>query len=398
MNLTGAREILGRMLDPMPVTQFLDENVSKRFIKLDGAASHFPRAVLGDTPEAVILDAFEDLSGKITWHADKPSGPAPAVLRRDSAAAFREQIGAFHANLYTVRIPDVRPLTPQLDEFCRALELIFQTEVAATAFWSRGDGAAPVHHDDHDIIAIQLRGQKKWFVSADPPSLSNNWKHIPEGPPRMDREIPVEMKTGDLLYLPRGTTHRVEGIEDSVHVSIGFTPVTMRDAVIACIDHLSDIVKPLREMTDPHIAVQVQTGDFGKLGDRVRQSLALLAEYCRTDQFIADAMQRRSSRAIGELKRLDAPKVVAGLTADTRLRHNRMAISHLSGNARLIDFAYPGGHRYIHRGAEAAVTFIAQTPEFAIRDLPGNLDMAIRIALVDELVTNGFLEVAGGAG
>jgi hypothetical protein len=70
-----------------------------------------------------------------------------------------------------------------------------------------------------------------------------------------------------------------------------------------------------------------------------------------------------------------------------------LAIAHLSGNERLIDFAYPGSHRYIHRGAEASVFFIAQTPEFNVHEVPGPIEDAVRLALVQEFVANGFLEV-----
>ncbi len=68
--------------------------------------------------------------------------------------------------------------------------------------------------------------------------------------------------------------------------------------------------------------------------------------------------------------------------------------AHLTATASTIDFAYPGGHLNIHRGAEPAVVFIARTPAFRVRDIPGELGDDVRLALVQRFVASGVLEVA----
>jgi hypothetical protein len=143
------------------------------------------------------------------------------------------------------------------------------------------------------------------------------------------------------------------------------------------------------------LASRLDTGNFGELGELVRRGIDDLAAICGDGRFIADAMQRRSSKIIGdEFERLKNPREVSTVNMKSRVRHSPMAISHLSGNEKLIDFAYPGSHRYIHRGAEASVYFIARTPEFTVSEVPGPMEESVRIALVQEFVTNGFLEVA----
>jgi hypothetical protein len=111
------------------------------------------------------------------------------------------------------------------------------------------------------------------------------------------------------------------------------------------------------------------------------------------DTFIADALQRRSSRVVGGLEKLNAPAARTQLSPSTRLRHNRLGISHLVSDNRRIDFAYPGGHHLIHRGVEECVTFIANAPEFFIRDIPGAVGDDIRLALAEKFVECGFLEI-----
>lgn len=395
MILSDAQDILQRMLHPMPLDAFLDDVLGKRFIKLEGRLHDGRRdCLLGEDPERVFLDSFARLSPKIGCHAAAPSGPPPAIEALPDAASFRAKIAAFHARGYTVRLPEIRTLTQDLDVFIRALEVILHQPVKVESFWSRGDAKAPVHHDDYDIIVIQLRGRKRWFISMAVSDLQNAWKTAPDGAPRPERFTEVPVEPGDLLYLPRGTTHHVDAITDSIHLSIGFVPLTLREAIIACIDHLSDLSRPFRETVGARIGTQAQTSDFGDLTDRIRAGIADLMTHCGTDAFIVESLQRRSARAIGSLDKLTPPTEHIALSPLTRLRHNRLGVCHTVASASRIDFAYPGGHHFIHRGVEQSVAFIAKTPEFCIRDIPGEIGEDVRMALAEKLVSSGFLQVA----
>ena len=70
------------------------------------------------------------------------------------------------------------------------------------------------------------------------------------------------------------------------------------------------------------------------------------------------------------------------------------AFCHLSANAETIDFSYPGGHLYIHRGAQESAMYVASTARFRIRDIPGNIDDGVRLSLAAKFLEVGFLEVA----
>jgi ribosomal protein L16 Arg81 hydroxylase len=217
---------------------------------------------------------------------------------------------------------------------------------------------------------------------------------IPNRPMTIEDKMIVEIGPGDLLYLPRGTMHTVEGIADSLHASIGFVPLTLREALIACVDHLSEFTLPLRQTAVPHLGRQIMAADFGDLPERIRQAVQFLARNCLADEFIANSLQRRSSKIVSGLDRLEpAGPGALPISVATRLRHDPLATSHLSGNESKIDFAYPGGHHYIHRGTEQSLGFIAATPEFTVRDIPGDIGDEVRIALVQKLVDCGFLQI-----
>jgi hypothetical protein len=394
MILPQAEEILRRLLDPMPLDTFLDDVVGKRFAKLEGALHKNARGMLlGTDPERLLLDSFARLAPNIGCHAAAPSGPPPDIVPVPDADSFRQKIAAFHARGYTVRLPEIRSLTPELDQLLRALEFVFHQPVKVEAFWSRGDAKAPIHHDDYDIFVIHLKGNKRWFISTLPSDLPNAWKTLSDTPPRIDRFIEVPVEPGDLLYLPRGTTHRVDAVSDSIHLSIGFIPLTLREAVIACLDFLSDIDQPLREIVGARLGTQAQASDFGDIPEQVRGALTTLAKQCEANSFVAEALQRRSSRVIGNLEKPGTSAIPTQISSSTRLRHTPLAVSHLVSNSARIDFAYPGGHQLIHRGAAECVTFIAVTPEFYVRDIPGPVGDDVRLALAKKFVDCGFLEI-----
>lgn len=394
MLIGAAQGLLARLVDPLPLDRFLDDVLGKQPIVLQAARCAASRDLLGDDPEGAILNGYAELAPNITSHALAPTGPVPAVEAVPDAAAFRARIAEFHERHYTVRIPGIRNLAPQMSALIRALEVVLHVPVDVEAFWSRADGAAPVHFDDYDLIMVQLKGRKRWIISTEPSALPNAWKTIPNRPMSIENGMTVEVGPGDLIYIPRGTLHTVEGIADSLHASIGFVPLTLREAVIACLDHLSEFTLPLRQSIAPRLGQQIAASDFGGLPERVRQAAGFLLKNCQADGFIAGALQRRSSRLIGDLHKLEAGAGHAAITADTRLRHHPLAVSHLSGNETKIDFAYPGGHHYIHRGADESLQFIARTEEFAVSQIPGEITDDVRIALVEQLVECGFLQVA----
>jgi hypothetical protein len=328
------------------------------------------------------------------FHAAEPKGPPPKVEPVVDSRAFMAKIDAFHALGYTVRIPQPRWLSPKLDEFLRSLEFFLHQPATAEAFWSRGDAKAPPHHDDYDLIAIQLKGRKQWFVSTEPASLPNPWKSGPSPVPTMERHVAIEMGPGDLLYLPRGTDHRVDAIEPSLHLSIGFVPLNLREAITAALDHLSDLDRTFRQTVGSRLAFSVRTNDFKQLAPQIRDGLARLMHVCESEAFIAQAMQRRSSRAISDLKMPKKSEQRPKISARTLVRHDPLAISNLTAVRGQIDFSHPGGHIYIHLGVEPSVTFIADTPQFRVGEIPpATIGDDIRIALVEKFVSSGFLTV-----
>ena len=395
MILTQARAIVQAVLDPLPLTDFMAAVEASRALDVPGGADH-PRAMLfGEDPARTVLDAHATHSAILDSHGPAPTGPKPDSVRCGDPVDFRAHIGRFHRNGYTVRVPDVVPLSPPLRAFARALEALLHQPVTASLFWSVDRARAVVHYDENDIIAVQLSGRKRWWISTEPAGLDNGWKAPGQGETQLGAHRVVEVGPGDLLYIARGTPHTVESLSDSLHLSILFTPLTVREAVIAALDHLANTTRPLRQTALAMSAGAMSGGEAAALETRIADAVALLLDRCRSGEFLAAALQKRAARMVGALPALET-SATGAVTPATIVGHAPYAISSMLASSGWIDWAQPGGHIHVHRGVEQGLRFIAETASFRVGDIPGeDLSDAVRVALAERFLTSGFLRIKG---
>jgi hypothetical protein len=392
MQFIDAQRMLQQFLAPLSLDEFLDQTLSGGFRRVDGAgASGAQRcALLGPDPRAALMAAWQ-LAPKLTFHSANPLAAPPSLEGVRDAGDFRTRIEQFHARNYSVRFPELRALWPELDRLARALEVVLHQPVTTSAFWSMGGMRAPVHYDDHDLIVVQLLGAKRWHV-ANASDLPNTWRGIPPERIELGEHTTFDVSPGDLVYLPRGTLHSVDSSAESLHLSIGFTPLTVREALIAALDQLSDVDQTLRTTVGGRLAYHVRGVGLERLAGSVLDGIERLRAACRTPGFLAAALQRRSSRVVAMLAPLPAVKPAPAFDLDSELSHTELAFCHLTANPDKIDFSHPGGHLYIHRGAEQALLYMVNTPRFRVRDVPGEIGDDVRLSLAQKLVEIGFLE------
>jgi len=348
-----------------------------------------PRKLFGDEPKRTLLAGYGSHATKLKSYGMAPPLPPPATRLASNPDDFRELIESFHERDYTVRVPDVIPLSPRLQELARALETLFHQPVQAAAFWSKADAKAIVHYDNRDNIAVQLEGRKRWFISTDPPGLQNNWKQVGEPVPQLPRYRVVDAEPGHLIYIPRGTPHTVESTSESLHLAILFIPTTLREAITAALDYLSDSDVELRR---PAFA-RAADADPATLSQRVADGLARLAEQCRSESFLSNALDLRSARMVNALDPLPKPGGQPQLNCNTIVRHTPLAIANLRHAQGTLDLTVPGEHIAIHPGVEQELRFIVAAPEFRVSDIPGQASDDVRVALVARLVASGLLQV-----
>ncbi|HYW17444.1 MAG TPA: cupin domain-containing protein [Allosphingosinicella sp.] len=387
MNIEEAEAVLKGVLEPVTLDSFFHA-LGRTVLDSAGAARGERAALFGDDPVGTALAAWQTHSGRLDCHGVNPALPPPEPRKIEGRDGFRKLIQDYHERDYTVRIPEVVELSPPLRRFARALELLLHQPVDASLFWSKAGAGAIVHYDNRDNLVFQLHGRKRWYVSTDPPGLQNNWRHIGEPQVHLQRHRVIDMGPGDLLYIPRGTPHTVDSSSESLHLAVLFVPTTLRDALLAAVDFMSDFDRTLRERADPVP---------GELPSKLVRGLERLVAQCRSGGFVEAAMKHRSSRFVAGLPALPRPRSVPSLSAETRVRHSPLAIFHLRRAGDWIDFSYPGDHLAIHPGVEGELRFIEETTEFRIGDIPGASSLEVRVALVGRLIAAGLLEIATGS-
>jgi hypothetical protein len=386
-----ALALLDHLLAPLTADRFFADYLGQRPLSLSGAADHPRTLLLGHDPQATILAAWATHPALFGFHADGVTGPPPSREGVDGPEAFAALVAEHHARGYTIHLPDLAPLSAPLTELLRAIEALTHQPAKASLFWSRPGNRAPVHYDHRDNITIQLVGAKRWHLSTDLPSLHNAWSDVAEKPTLLHAPEVIDATPGHLLFIPRGLSHTVETLEESLHLSITLMPITVREAIIAALDHLSDYDRTLRQTALGR--VDRLGADLPAIKAQLVDGLERLLAQCRSPGFVGSALQRRSSRIIGELPRLPPSPPLAALQDDQWLAHAPGAISTMLATPDMIDWAQPGHHLYIHRAAEPALRFIAATPRFRVGDVPG-LAPELRDAVIQRLLESGFLATA----
>ena len=269
--------------------------------------------------------------------------------------------------------------------FCRLLEDALGYGVQANAYYTpRGSQGFAVHHDTHDVLVLQVAGEKRWKLYD--PLLELPLKHqrysaaLGERGPLADD---IVLGAGDTLYLPRGWLHEAETSEsDSLHLTIGITAYTWldaaRDALAECEDE-----------------AELRRGAVDGAGDRLP---GLLAE-----RLEPDTVERRRRRRFLDSRRpiredgIAQGRALERLDEESTLERRETVIADLEQHEDGLAVVFEGKEvRFpAHAATEVEACYAAEDPFRAI-DLPGELDTSGRLVLVRRLVREGFLRVVSG--
>lgn len=287
---------------------------------------------------------------------------------------------------------------PPITRLCRGLEDVLTHPVQANAYLtppaSRG---LEVHHDTHDVLALQLAGTKHWVVhepAVEAPLPSQRWsadRYTP-GPLVLD----TVLDAGDCLYLPRGTPHAAETTTGvSLHLTVGIRPVTWVDVLRRAFARVEDEAAlraslPAGFADDP---AELVAGVAARL-EEAAAWLRKLDPSELTDEVVECFRTQRQPRLEGQLGRLlhaeliDDDSVVRPRDGVARLRRGGDDRTEIVTADRVV--ALPAG-------LTAAVDRLLAGAEVRVGTLAG-LDAEGRCVLVRRLVREGILTVVDGPG
>jgi len=306
-----------------------------------------------------------------------------------------ERINAEYRGGATVVLPAIHRTAPALGDFCARLQAQWDHAVHANGYLTPGNvaGFTP-HYDTHEVFVLQIAGRKHWSLAPPPIELPHrsqafNPRAYTPGTPAAR----VELKAGDLLYVPRGWVHSAATTGcASAHITLGITVYTWvdlaRDMLEACVNDVE-----LRHALPPGFAQRPDLKPSMK--NRLMQTLEQLRATDH-DRFIDAFVNRVRS---GQAKPAETFRM--NVTAiDSNAELEAPAQSHYrifeNGGHAVLEFA---GKRHLFQGQLLSTLYLLPGRTiFRVRDLAEHVDVNAALGLCRYLVEAGFLKLGQHAG
>jgi len=135
-----------------------------------------------------------------------------------------------------------------------------QVNLYVTPRASQGLGA---HVDPHDVMILQLHGEKEWdiYPSSPPPNRPAAGTGMTLNADELPAFERVTLRRGGWLFLPKGTRHEVRNRADetSVHFTIGFHPLTWGEVLQRALNSARVATPALNETLLPEVTLPPTT-------------------------------------------------------------------------------------------------------------------------------------------
>jgi ribosomal protein L16 Arg81 hydroxylase len=289
---------LADLLAPLTPEQFFAEYHDRKPLHVRGGAAKFAQALSWRQINRLLDMTHIWSSQSLKLVIDGQGVPAEeycvrAVSRdndqglQPAAAKVRDWV----ARGASLVLNDVDSLTPGMAAISAALEGAGLGKAQANVYISwQSHKAFPAHFDTHDVWAVQVEGEKTWNLwegRADWPIPHPAFRHLGQAHHERAKgklREQVLLRTGDLLYLPRGWYHdALAEAPASVHIAFGLHAPLGIDLVNMLLERAiqdAEFRKPLPRQDGSAAAKFALTTRAGQLGQR-------LAEYCREPQVMA---------------------------------------------------------------------------------------------------------------
>jgi ribosomal protein L16 Arg81 hydroxylase len=222
---------LSELLEPCPTEEFFATNWGKKFRYIKGWPGKFADLLTWERLDEIVC-RYEFDHPRVHLFKDHQVVPPDTYLkyvtnRRDKklfraklqGAALNEQLRQ-GASLVVDNVEEVsgQPLL----ELTADLQRIFHENIAVNAYGSfKTTNALNVHWDAHDVLIVQVAGQKHWSLYGETRPYPLEQDIAPNTEPTTEPIWEGMIEDGDVLYIPRGCWHYVVPAGPSIHLSMG---------------------------------------------------------------------------------------------------------------------------------------------------------------------------------
>lgn len=293
----------------------------------------------------------------------------------------------------TISLAFLDTVVPSVTLFCRALESEFSFPFQANIYLTPpgAQGAKP-HYDTHDVFVLQAAGSKKWTIYGTPYELPLSSQDFdPDVHATGAATLEFELHAGDMAYVPRGAVHEARSTDTvSLHVTAGILRYTWADLLLEFVAGACLNDPAFRRSLPPGFA----RPDFDR--EEAKQTLRDLLQRvwatsdfdtalrCFIDEFVSSCPPVLEGQ-MAQMARLD------GLTLEGRVGARPGVVYYQQVSSDFVTLQCCGRRITFPSYVSEAVRFALDHSEFAVRDLPGNLDDSGKMTLVRRLIREGLV-------
>jgi hypothetical protein len=202
----------------------------------------------------------------------------PTISRRGQSLpmANMDTLSHLMTDGCTLVVDGMDAFDPTMEVACRALQWWSRELVQVNTYLTTADAAGfGLHWDDHDVVVVQLAGEKSWEVRGASREAPMYRDASPNSEPSEDIEWAGTMQPGDVMHIPRGYWHTATRTDKddkgySLHATFGFVKRTG-------VDWAAWVADKMR--TD--VLFRIDLDRFGAKDDQEVQNNVLYAELLR---------------------------------------------------------------------------------------------------------------------
>jgi hypothetical protein len=383
------------LLGALPLDEFLGNVWGRTFAHLPGTRGRFHG-----------LLAWSDVNGMLQKHRLEPPrlrlarngafAPKASFLRYEGERVphvIPEGLSQQLRDGYTLIIDAVDDMVDGVMRLAEDFERTLHEGVQVNLYagWREQQGFNR-HCDTHDVVVLQVFGQKYWRVyeGGRPHPLKNDSAPNTEAPDKVVWE--GLLKDGDVLYIPRGWWHEASGVgEVTLHLTFGIHQRTG----VNVLHWLADELRESAELRAPLLRFGRPEERAAQWDELRRQVIAKLDDGV-VERYFAHQDARARSRGWAGLPWTATPAAAPPLDARISLAAPRtLNLVHDNGS---IGFEANGRAWRFAAAAEPILRTLAAGPSTIaeLRDaVNGTLDENAVQQFVTELAREGLLHVSG---
>ena len=387
------------LIAPLGFDAFFGEHWEVRPLHIARNDDHYYDGVLTDADLESIISSADLRYPAIQLAKNGAYLPAEAYTKniKHGSEFFNgvpdlQQIQSEYGAGATVVLPALQRTWAPLRQLCAALEDQFSHPVHANAYLTPGDtpGFTP-HYDTHEVFVLQIAGTKRWrvFEPAQPlPHRSQPFSPVGFAlPPPL---LELELKPGDLLYLPRGYVHAAHTSHGhSAHITIGITVYTWVELIAELANAARDIA-PLRAALPPGF---ITRGEHKQtLQQKLIESLDLLRDNINGERLVEGFLQRVGAARPRPQEAFHSETKAIGL--QTRLKTPAAGAYRIAAEPRGMVMEFAGKKFVLPEKIRVTIDEMCRKQSFRPAELSGPLDNEGKLKLARYLHGEHFLTLA----